>query len=740
MNTNLKLGTLVPVRVDKLLPIGLLVSLENGRKGLIREREISWNIDERRAWRVRFKIGECYDALVLDAKPEQPELSLRLARSDPWLHVEERYRTGTLVKGIVATVDTWGAFVELEPAVEGLLHRNGLPSWLDRQHLTDHFWVGDDVMVVVENVNPAERRIDLSMTNIRQFRWPNLLVSERQNGNINHTSQSTGHSTVVSSNGTTSELPLNVPTPTRSFLLVEDSQGQRSAIAHWLRNEGHQVYEAGSVQEALAVALTAKWDIALVDIGLPDGSGLQLIQDICRVAPDKRHILMSDWGTVNKHQEELYELAQIDIECLTKPIEPEDLIRLLRERPLRARKDSAKKSFINGDRVTPKAYTAHRTQIDSQIAQVMRLVRQETKSNKAVLFAVDPHQRQVQIAAESGSELLNHSAIPNLIYSPVREAVEEARPIWIEDTDEKEAYVNHLLPLLEFRSCIGVPIEAELPKQYALFLFSDVPRSANDLNRQFTTSAAMRVAALLERRYIRDQMFQIHGFALLGHLSRALVHETNNYITPILFSMSYLRKEVSASHLEKMDVTVRNLKKTVMMFGEIADQGKQTMINVGHLVEKCIMVLRDVTDRAKIVVRFDRPAHVLLTYLNETQVQQILLNILLNAEQQIERIRPREGGFIRVDMSLHRIHGERFICIRIEDDGPGIHHNLWRRIFDLGFTTRGDEGSGMGLYIAKQLMDDIGGQLIIDGSYVGWGSAFQIRLPVVYPKAGGEQK
>jgi signal transduction histidine kinase len=70
----------------------------------------------------------------------------------------------------------------------------------------------------------------------------------------------------------------------------------------------------------------------------------------------------------------------------------------------------------------------------------------------------------------------------------------------------------------------------------------------------------------------------------------------------------------------------------------------------------------------------------------------------------------------------------KMLLVSIEDDGPGIHRRLWERIFEMDYTTRPD-GSGLGLYMSRTLIEAQGGHLYVESSHLLWGTRFVMELP-----------
>ncbi len=750
MSKKPKIGDRLHVRVAKLLPFGLLVDFAESGQGVVREREISWHAETIRNWRKQFNIGHEYDAILLSDSGAYLELSLRFAESDPWCNVPNHYQMGQLVDGVVAGLAPYGAFIELEPGVTGLLHASRLPGWAT-QPIDELLWVGDRVKAIVQTVNVAKRTIDLSMERIAEQRW-NSHSALQSDGEVDRLGRGAANDDEAQAEAIHTPLEILAQQAARAFLLIEDDVQQNQALSRWLRNAGQHVETALSGEDALELLKAHRVEIVLSDVVLPGIDGIQIVRYVLDHYPQVNCILMTDWATADHRRDELVNLERNGVGLLLKPLLPEDLLRIL-DGAIVARNDQAAHRIANGARsaVVQSSQTKTRPiSVKQSLHNVLRSVRRQTRATKVILFALDPDQRQVHIFDHSGQTPLNSDAIVDLLHSPVRDVAEDRIAVQIEDVYQAEAYVRHLKPLLEFRSCIGVPVLGNLTQKYALFLFHTQAGFTEASIKINAETIAMTIGALLEQQALLEHEADMQRMALMGQLSRALVHETNHQLNPIVFALDELRSQcvrvddaIHGSHdqldhemreaqavLRQLSEGVQKLVKTTRLFGRITVQDQEEMVRVDRVINQCIELVRDLADRSKVTIYFHPPKQIIVTRARYTQIQQIILNLLINAVQQITLWRPKQGGEVRISLNLqNNAKDERYICIHIEDDGPGIHRRLWERIFELGFTTR-KEGSGLGLFMAKYLTENIGGRLYIDDSAMLWGARLSVEFPV----------
>jgi small subunit ribosomal protein S1 len=168
-------GTRVHGRVVSITDYGAFVELEKGVEGLVHVSEMSWTRHVRHPSKV-VSIGDSIEALVLKVDPSNEKISLGLKQvePDPWLTLDERFPIGSRVQGKVRNLTNFGAFVELEEGIDGLVHVSDM-SWTKRvSHPSEVVKKGETVEVVVLAIDKEHRRISLGLKQVQDDPWPTL--------------------------------------------------------------------------------------------------------------------------------------------------------------------------------------------------------------------------------------------------------------------------------------------------------------------------------------------------------------------------------------------------------------------------------------------------------------------------------------------------------------------------------------------------------------------------------------
>lgn len=165
-------GAKVSGNVTNLMPYGAFVELEDGVEGLIHVSELSWTKRIARPSDV-LTVGQKIEAVVLGINKEELKISLgvRQLESNPWDEIEQRYIIGKQVKGKVRNLTAYGAFVELEEGIDGMVHVSDL-SWTRKiNHPSETLKKGDEIEAVVIDIDKANQRISLGMKQLEDDPW-----------------------------------------------------------------------------------------------------------------------------------------------------------------------------------------------------------------------------------------------------------------------------------------------------------------------------------------------------------------------------------------------------------------------------------------------------------------------------------------------------------------------------------------------------------------------------------------
>jgi small subunit ribosomal protein S1 len=165
-------GTRVSGKVVSITNYGAFIELEPGIEGLVHISEMSWTRNVRHPSKL-VSIGESIEAVVLKVDPNEEKISLGMKQTeqDPWTMLPEKYPIGTRLNGKVRNLTSFGAFVEIEPGIDGLIHISDM-SWTKRvQHPSEVVKKGDSVDVVILNVDAENKRISLGLKQATEDPW-----------------------------------------------------------------------------------------------------------------------------------------------------------------------------------------------------------------------------------------------------------------------------------------------------------------------------------------------------------------------------------------------------------------------------------------------------------------------------------------------------------------------------------------------------------------------------------------
>jgi small subunit ribosomal protein S1 len=177
-------GSRLRGKVVNLVPYGAFVEIQPGIEGLVHVSEFSWTKRVARASDI-LNVGDEVDVVVLsiDSANQKIALGIRQTEANPWDTVQDRYPVGSRVTGKVRNFTTYGAFIELEEGIDGMIHVSDM-SWTRKiNHPSEMLQKGQQVDAVVLEVNPADQRISLGLKQASNDPW-NTITSRYAIGQI----------------------------------------------------------------------------------------------------------------------------------------------------------------------------------------------------------------------------------------------------------------------------------------------------------------------------------------------------------------------------------------------------------------------------------------------------------------------------------------------------------------------------------------------------------------------------
>lgn len=168
-------GTRIKGKIVNLVSYGAFIEIEPGIEGLIHVSEMSWTKTITDPGEV-VNVGDEIEAIVLSIQKEEGKISLGIKQLErnPWEDVEKKYPVGSQVKAEIRNLTNYGAFVELEPGVDGLIHISDL-SWIKKvSHPSEILKKGDIVEAIVISVDKESKKITLGIKQLTSNPWDNL--------------------------------------------------------------------------------------------------------------------------------------------------------------------------------------------------------------------------------------------------------------------------------------------------------------------------------------------------------------------------------------------------------------------------------------------------------------------------------------------------------------------------------------------------------------------------------------
>jgi signal transduction histidine kinase/CheY-like chemotaxis protein len=246
---------------------------------------------------------------------------------------------------------------------------------------------------------------------------------------------------------------------------------------------------------------------------------------------------------------------------------------------------------------------------------------------------------------------------------------------------------------------------------------------------------------LTAQRLFQSKLLQTEKLASLGQMISGIAHELSNPLTSILgYAQRMLARPDASPRTEEIHQIYQEAERAGAILRQLLLNARETvperrLVSLNQIVMRALELQRFSLAAEKIRVEMDLDPALPFVDGDPGQLQQVLMNLVANAQQALEQF--GEGGIIR--MRTRRI-AERRVLLEVEDNGPGIPPAIQARIFDPFFTTKpAGVGTGLGLSIVLSVVREHGGQIRVQSPPQG-GATFQVELPAASERQQAESR
>ena len=477
-------------------------------------------------------------------------------------------------------------------------------------------------------------------------------------------------------------------------LLVEDNLALAENVAEIFEDEGLAIAHAASGARALARAAEATFDLAIVDVRLPDMTGIELLARLRPLLGDAEYILVTGNATLDAA---LAAVREGVFAFVQKPFDPFDLVAL-------ARRALAQVSLRR-----ERAHLAH------ELERSEKLHRGVVEAVESLIIGVD-RGGQIQMWNRSASAATGHDA-NDVLGRPLVEVLipEEARrdfERWLEDA----------------WSARPEEVQAEIlgASGRRAVRFSQAPMIANG-----STILLLVGQDVTERLALEKRAADAEAMASLATLTAGLAHEIRNPLNAAILQLELLSrvgsrledqraKERIGECVRLVQTEIRRLSKLLEEFLSLARPRSFELypVDVGAVLDHVVTMQGPVAEAAGVSLRA-RTTSLPRILGDQAKLMQVFVNLLVNA---IDAMGGQGGGEIVIDA----VPEGDLLVVRVLDEGPGLPAEVASEVFRPFFSTK-EQGTGLGLAIVKRIVDLHGGSVALRPRE-GRGTAAEVRL------------
>jgi len=483
-----------------------------------------------------------------------------------------------------------------------------------------------------------------------------------------------------------------------NILIIDDNAGLCGSLKDILVDKGYIVETAADGKQAVTLCRTNEYDIALVDISLPDVSGIELVEEITKLSPMTEYIYMTGQAAVDSAIEAVKQKNVISYE--TKPLDMERFLALINQVVDRRQVD--KKLRVSEQKIRKLSHA-----IDQSSSTIV------ITNSKGKIEFVNPRFTELtgytfeEVIGEN-PRILKSGKTPPGVYKELWEAISSGNEWRGEFCNRKK--------------------NGELYWEFASI------SPVKDDKGVITNLIAVK-DDITQRKQAEEALRQSEKLKSIGTITAGISHEFNNILTIISGKVQLLEMihEDNKELTDELRVIIKAaddgaaISSKMLQFTKTAQETKDLLpYDIIDLINQSIDFKKprwsNEAQARGIEYKMDTKnmKEVPLITCNTTEIKEVFINIIKNALDAMP-----EGGSI----TFKTFSDENNVFACIADTGEGMSENVKKHIFDPFFTTRTPQGTGLGMSMAYGIMTRHGGKIEVE-SELGKGSTFTLQFPI----------
>ncbi|MBW2095493.1 MAG: response regulator [Deltaproteobacteria bacterium] len=504
------------------------------------------------------------------------------------------------------------------------------------------------------------------------------------------------------------------------ILIVDDEPRIRDSLKLLLDEQGYDVYTVSSGQEAKDILSVYQFDLALLDMVIPDMNGHQLMEHIYETSPGTMVVIITGHASLDSA---IGALRRGAYDYLRKPFEFEELLKTV-QNALDQKKLKSEKEIING-------------KLELSEERYRYLV----QNSPDIIYTLD----------ENGNFTFVSQAVKRLLGYDADQLIGKHYSTIIHDEDMERAQWIFNERRTGDRAAAGVQLRLKAAEGHEAFRACDVRHLAIELKATGMYDKPVLepdkvylgthgvVRDISDRKRLEAQLQQAQKMEAVGTLAGGIAHDFNNLLMGIQGYTSLMLLKIDSKHphydkLKSIEQYIESGAELTKQLLGFARGGKYDVkpVDLNELVEKTATMFGRTKKEVIISTKFEQDLWAVEA--DQGQIEQVLLNLFVNAWQAMPG-----GGDLALEtknvtlnaaaVSPYGLPPGSYVKVTVRDSGLGMDENTQRRIFEPFFTTKEmGRGTGLGLASAYGIIKNHNGIIEVE-SKIGEGTTFTIYLP-----------